>query len=293
MIQGCTADPDFFTFVKTSPMKKTLLLPCLLLVGTTLWAQASNYPNGSTVSNFTVTDVAGNTYSLYDITAQGKYVLVDFFFAACGPCQATQPYFNQVHETYGCNAHDLFCISMNNGYDNNAQVMAYENTYGGTYAHSPAVSNEGGGPAVTTDFGVGAFPTYCLIGPDNVMIANDIWPVSSMGSFVAAFPNGEIATAPCMPAGIHEADAISGLSIHPSPSNGMIVVEGGNLGKGSLRLEVMDILGQQVRTISLGAANNGAIARQVDLSDLGDGQYICRIVSPGRTSQAQRIVIAH
>jgi cytochrome oxidase Cu insertion factor (SCO1/SenC/PrrC family) len=274
-------------------MKKALLLPFLLLAGPTLWAQASNYPNGSTVANFTVTDLDGNTISLYDLTSQGKYVMLDFFFTTCGPCQATTPYFNQLHETYGCNAHDLYCLSVNNGYDNNAQVAAYETTYGGSYHHSPAVSNEGGGEAVTNTFGVNAFPTYCLISPANVMIDNDIWPVSSMATFVAAFPNGEVNTAPCAPAGITELPADRGFAIHPSPTSGPVTVEANGLGEGRLRMEVLDLLGQVVRTVDLGSTAGADLVRQVDLSGLVNGQYLCRVIAPKGVSKVQRIVVRH
>lgn len=265
----------------------------LLLTASGLRAQATNYPNGSVVANFTVTDLNGNTFSLYDLTSQGKYVMLDFFFAACGPCQATTPYFNQLHETYGCNAHDLFCLSVNNGYDNTAEVEAYEATYGGSYTHSPAVSNQGGGQAVKTAFGVSAFPTYCLISPDNHMIANDIWPVNSMASFVGQFPSGSIATAPCAPAGIPAQSEVPGLSIHPSPAQGPITVELGGNGPGTVQLEVLDMVGQLVRTISLGPWMAGGLVRKVDLGDLNDGQYLCRVSTRNGEIAVRRIVIAH
>jgi thiol-disulfide isomerase/thioredoxin len=274
-------------------MKRSLLL--LSLIGTLSFAQAqtSNYPNGSTVADFTVTDVDGVTHTLYDYTSQGKYVALDFFFVNCPPCQATTTYFNQLNETYGCNSHDLICLSVNRGIDNDAQVAGYEVSYGGPYHHCPAASNDGGAGTVNSTFGVSAWPTYCLIGPDNTMIANDMWPISSMSDFVAYFPTGgEIATAPCL-AGITEQNSAQSLTIRPSPSQGQVTVEIAGMGQGAVTMEVLNMLGQQVRTVNLGFANGGTLQRTVDLSDLGDSQYLCRFTTPDGRRDIRRVVIAH
>lgn len=171
-------------------MKKLLLglsaIACFNLAS----AQITGYSVGQTVADFTVTDTEGNSHNLYSITASGKYVMLDFFFVNCPPCQQTQQHFNHLHDKYGCNAGDLFVISINTGQDNNTQVDAFEATYGGTYEHSPAVSGDGGSASVDNAFNPSAYPTYCLIGPDNKLINADIWPISSVASFEAAFPGG-------------------------------------------------------------------------------------------------------
>lgn len=272
-------------------MEKTILSSLLVLTASAALAQATNYPNGSTVADFTVTDVEGNAHSLYDITSQGKYVVLDFFFAACGPCQATQPHFNQLHETYGCNAHDLFCMTMNNGFDNNAQVVTYENTYGGAYAHSPAVSNEGGAPAVTDDFGVGAFPTYCLIGPDNKMVVNDMWPISSMADYVAYFPSGSgIDPAACALSVTENAVARS-FAVRPSATTGPVQVVLAGMPAGEALLEVHNVVGQPVLAIPIPLGANGSGNRSLDLSSLVDGQYFCTLRLANGERMVQRLLL--
>ena len=71
------------------PANRHPLLWVLFVLPHSLCAQSYNYPNGSTVADFTVTDIEGDVHNLYDLTAQGKYVLLDFFTLWCAPCQET------------------------------------------------------------------------------------------------------------------------------------------------------------------------------------------------------------
>jgi thiol-disulfide isomerase/thioredoxin len=273
-------------------MKKHVL-PFLFLAAPALaLAQAANYPNGSSVGNFTVTDTDGNTHSLHQITAQGKHVMLDFFFDTCGPCQVTQPYYNQLHETYGCNDHDLFVISINNGTDTDAEVIAFEATYGGPYVHSPAVSAQGGGGAVTSQFGVSAFPTYVLIGPDNIMKNNDIWPISSMQTFVNAFPAGSnIQPAACALVSVPERQAALSGRVFPSPTAGPVTLELSTVRSGHVTLDVLDAMGRVVRGMDLGFRGQGELRETLDLSGLSGGNYHIRLMHDGTPLSVHNVVL--
>ncbi len=155
-----------------------------------LYGQVNNYAVGDVVADFTVTDIYGNTYNLYNLTAQGKYVYLDFFYAACAACQSKISIFNEFWDKYGCGDNEIFCIAINQGVDDNATVAAFENQYGGSTHHAPAIASEGGAGSITTTFGVNVFSTFCLIAPDNKMINNNIHPVSAVKHFEDVFPAG-------------------------------------------------------------------------------------------------------
>lgn len=277
-------------------MKLERLLPAMtaLLLAATASAQVQGYSVGQTVADFTVTDTDGNVHNLYTITASGKHVMLDFFFDTCPPCQQTQPYYNQLHETYGCNDHDLFVISINNGTDNNAAVDAFEATYGGSYAHSPAVGIEGGCGAVDAVFDIAAYPTYCLIGPDNKLKNADIWPVSSMQSYVAAFPAGSgIQPAECALVGMEENGASVLGGLFPVPANGPVTMELSLSSAGRLAVAVVDASGRTVHAEELGLRSAGAFVHVMDLDHLADGSYVLAISLDGVPSGTSRLVIAH
>ena len=245
--------------------RHVLLLWLLWLPGLA-GAQAYNYPNGSLVADFVVTDVDGNVHGRYDYTAQGKYVLLDFFTLWCAPCQETAPYWAELYQTYGCNTADVVCLSLD--YENNtaAEIQAYSDTYSGPWAHPPVVTDA---LALSDVFGVGTAPNYCLIGPDNVMINNSIWTVASMGDFLAAFPmESGIAPQACGVGMIER-----GATMHrafPNPTQGTIALEGADVAS----VVVHDATGRP-------CPNAPLIAGQLDLRGNVPGLYVLALFNAG------------
>ena len=255
------------------------------LVGT-LTAQVQSYAVGATVADFTVTDTDGDSHSLYSYTAQGKYVLLDFFFDTCPPCQSTTPIFNEFHDKYGCNTGDVAAISMNNGSDSDAEVIAFENSYGGSFAHAPAISADGGSGAVDSDFSIAAYPTYTLIAPDNTMLVTDIWPLSDVSSLEAAFPSGSINPMPCAPQSVNDINADI-TSIFPNPTTGQVTITLGNVSS-NMTIEVYDVLGKIVTTASL---NVNSTEQNLDLSSLENGHYMVKLMSGADLLDIEQVVL--
>lgn len=263
-------------------MKRLLLsFAVLTAAATTSFGQIQNYSVGATVSDFTVTDVHGNTHQLSAITGSGKWVVIDFFFTTCPPCQSTVPYFSELHEKYGCNEGDLFCISMDTG-DSDADVLAFESTYStvGGFSPAPAVSGiDGGGNAVNTNFGPAAYPTYCLIDPTMKIRNLDIWPISSVASFESAFTSAGFSPT-VMSCGLSLEEnqaALNNAILFPNPATNQTTVQVNLEASASVTIDVYNLLGQKVYSIDVDAVA-GQNDINLQLEGLNNGHYIVSVM---------------
>jgi len=183
-------------------------------------AQINNYEIGDTVNDFTVVDVYGNTHNLYTYTALGKYIYLDFFYAACGGCQNFVSVFNEFYDKYGCNEGEVVCIAINSGEDKDQVVIEFENTYGGAFNHAPAISRDGGSTDVNDDFGPIFYPACVLIGPDNTLVNDYVSPLDEVTDLEAAFPIGFNPQPMNCSLSIDDLSSKTMFSIFPNPSNG-------------------------------------------------------------------------
>ncbi len=244
-------------------------------------AQIQGYNLNDTVADFTVTDIEGNTHSLYDYTSQGKYVYLDFFFVDCGPCQSTVHYFNEFFDKYGCGAGDVMCMSIDAGGDDDEDVEAFEETYGGSTNHAIAISADGGSGAVDNVFNPAAYPTYCLISPDNKIIELDIWPIGGVETFEATFPSGfSPEEMECTTTGTEDVTNLD-FEVYPNPLTGKIL----NIKlQDQAEIEITSILGNTVYRAQV----NGDT--QIDLGSLSAGTYFVKALTP-EASGIKKLVI--
>ena len=159
-------------------MKKLLLLLIALTLGLGLKAQCPY----TTAIDFTATDVHGTEVHLFDILDSGQYVLIDFFFTTCGPCQQACPKIVEAYYAFGCNMHDVYFMEIDTG-DGTATCLNWVNTYGVEY---PTISGEGGGTAICSYFGISYYPTVILIAPDHSIVIQDLYPIPSAQTVINA-----------------------------------------------------------------------------------------------------------
>ncbi len=146
----------------------------LLLLSFTLgYTAQAQLESGSVAPDFTVTDLDGNTYNLYDLLDEGKTVIIDLFATWCGPCWNYHQghYLQSVWEQYGpegTNEMYVFGIEA----DPNTSVAAITGGPGGntigdwtdgvTY---PMVDNAGVGDAYNLNY----YPTIYSICPNRIV----------------------------------------------------------------------------------------------------------------------------
>ena len=159
-------------------MKKLITFILALAIGFGLKAQC---PLTQAV-DFTATDVHGTEVHLFDILDGGQYVLIDFFFTTCGPCQQATPKVVESYYSMGCNMHDVFYMEIATG-DSEAACLNWVNTYGVEY---PTISGEAGGTAICNQYQIPAYPTLILIAPNRSIVIQDLWPISNAQTVITA-----------------------------------------------------------------------------------------------------------
>ena len=161
-------------------MKKLFTLFLALAIGFGLKAQC---PLTQAV-DFTATDCHGTEVHLFDILDRGQYVLIDFFFANCGPCQQATPKVVESYYAFGCNQYDVFYMEISDR-DSDAVCQNWCQNYGVEY---PTISGPAGGSTIcgTSMYNIPAFPTVILIAPDRSIVIQDLWPINNAQTIITA-----------------------------------------------------------------------------------------------------------
>ena len=173
-------------------MKKVLLLVFALTLGFGLKAQC---PLTQAV-DFTATDCHGTEVHLFDILDGGQYVLIDFFFASCQPCQQATPKVVESYYAFGCNMHDVFYMEISDR-DSDAACQNWVNNYGVEY---PTIGGPAGGATICNQYQIGAFPTVILIRPDHQIVIQDLWPINNAQTVISALEAQGVEQHDCTPA---------------------------------------------------------------------------------------------
>jgi len=252
-------------------MKKifTLVLGVCLSIGAS--AQI-----GAVAPDFTVTDIDGNSHTLYEYLDDGKVVILDVSAVWCGPCWN----FHQGHyleELY----HDI-----GQGGTNQAVILFYE---GDANTDNASLSGNGGGslgdwldgtsyPFINESplslsmsvYAPEGFPTVNIINPADKKIVADVWNYTSTASIkdlvddyflLSTEANGEL---------------FSEVSVYPNPTQGATTLNISSAKDSKVSVEIVNLTGQTLLANNynvVAGTNNIAL----DLSTLSAGQYIANI----------------
>ena len=101
-------------------------------------------------------DIQGNTYHLADF--KGRYILLDFWSFGCGPCHASIPEMQEIHEKLK-DSLTIVSLSSDNKKIWEQATKAFKMTW-----HNLSDGNENRG--IYAQYGVEGIPNYVLITPD-------------------------------------------------------------------------------------------------------------------------------
>lgn len=145
-------------------MKSKLLTFSLFVAG--LFTQAQD------ATDFTATDINGNTWHLYDLLDEGKTVILDFSTTWCSPCWQYhhEDVLSNLYEAFGPNGSDQLVVLLIEADPGTgmADLQGNTNSTQGdwiTGTNYPIIDNT----TIHEDYGVFGFPTIYTICPDRSM----------------------------------------------------------------------------------------------------------------------------
>lgn len=266
---------------------KRLLTILLVVFSINLNAQTSL----TTAVDFTATDCNGNTINLFEILDRGQYVLIDFFYYNCGPCQKACPKLVEAYKAYGCNEHDIFFMEISYT-DSDAKCQEWEEQYGVKY---PTIGAEGGGYEIADIYEIQSFPTVILISPRKTILINDFPYIESAQTIIdkIAATTSLIEEHPCSDNGNDDNndegnddnndegndDGTTGYNeildnsfrLYPNPASSYVKITSNITEK--TEVKIMDITGRCVKNINVESLKDATIS----IEDLEKGIYFIRI----------------
>lgn len=134
--------------------------------------------DGAIAPDWTLTDIDGNIWHLYDILDQNKSVFIDVFAVWCGPCWAYHGTgaLDDLYAAYGPEGTDELMVFQIEGDGTSTEDQLY-GLGGGTVGNwvagttYPTILTHYGSPSYTMiqDYDIGYFPTIYRICPDRII----------------------------------------------------------------------------------------------------------------------------
>ena len=121
----------------------------------------ADYQKGSTMADFTLTDTDGTRYRLYDLLAEKKLVILDFWYCSCTPCKTEFPYFDAALDRFGGQI-ELLAL---NPLDSLENILSTRQELGSKFPMLRDTVN------LHKGFGVTSYPVTVFIGRDGKILA--------------------------------------------------------------------------------------------------------------------------
>jgi thiol-disulfide isomerase/thioredoxin len=223
--------------------------------------------------DFTLIDVKGETYNLYQQLNQGKTVVLDFFGVQCGTCQTDIAYLENIYQTYGGENGNLVIWGIESLGFNNTELDAFVTAAGGTYPRFGL----GGNTDLLQLYQVTAIPGYYVICPNGFVKPVSIESIPNYVDACAAML-GSSQTTP-------RTDRLSSLSFNQNILN----INFESAKSGELQFELYDVLGNKVTSKRI-ESTTGQSTLSIHTLDLRRGFYIVRMIRGKELISSKRTV---
>ncbi len=235
---------------------------------------------GATAPNFTVTDLDGNTHTLYDYLNTGYVVILDCSATWCGPCWGfhTGDYLQQIHDTYGPDGTNQVRVLFYEA-DASTTLADLQGSTGGTQGdwltgHTYPFINEAPLQLSGPVFWPLGYPTINVISPFDKKIKADLWDTYAASGDLADMVN-VFDDYFAVFASVGEEIAPE-LTVYPNPANDQARLSFNSTTASPATIEIYSLLGEKMISISTEVVN-GANSVILDFSTLASGQYVAQV----------------
>jgi thiol-disulfide isomerase/thioredoxin len=244
-------------------MKKLVLVFALMFTVVISKAQTN-------AMDFTDNDCNGNMHNLFTTLDSGEVVILEFFMN-CGSCivagQTITPMYNQLAAQYPGKV--------------NFYAFAYNNTMTCTQANNVIVGNNinaipfDSGATQVAYYGGFGMPTIAVVAGSqhDVLFSNVGFATGDTATMAAAIHNFFLV-------GINETNAtVSSMEVFPNPASENVQLNYELTKNSDVTLNLVNTLGQSVRTIAMGEIAAGKQTATVPVADLKAGVYFIQLTT--------------
>lgn len=238
--------------------------------------------------NFSVTDINGQDWTLYDLLDEGHVVVLDLMFTNCNACELLAPF---VQESWSGYEYDdllvTFMALTSDPADNDYVMSAFSDQY---YLTFPVISADGGAIEAQQPYSSGSFgtfygfPSLIVIAPNREVIY-DPWG----DTYEDTIDQLEDAIEDAMNSGTSINTSEIGIDqIYPVPTSETLFIELQQEATQDMSLEVFDILGSIVLRQNWSAGTQKA---QLNVAHLHNGNYFFKLSDPSGAVVTRRFQI--
>ena len=223
---------------------------------------------------FSVVDIHGNAFDLFEKLDGGQFVFIDFFNYTCFNCREAMPFIVESYYRYGCNTGDVFYVEINATHGDELCFQWCEE-FGVEF---PTISVVGGAKKFSALYHIDAAPHFIMIAPDHSIVldgGSSGFYIYDLQSIIDAFE----------PLGIHVNDCNANLEetekemavVYPNPTDDFLMLE---VGEASW-VRIYNVMGKLVDSFIV---DNGQTKLVTERYSNGmyfiqaDGKYVGRFV---------------